>query len=83
MSATIDIEPKLLERLQAKAQERGQDVNDLLRAIIDEIEASPILPQDFSLEEMHSDLEALAEGTEHLPPLPETFSRQDIYFDHD
>ena len=83
MSATIELEPDLIERLMEKAKEQGQSVNDLLRKLIDEMEALPSKADEYSMEEFEADLNALAEGTEHLPPLPENFSREDIYFDRD
>ena len=83
MSASIEIEPELIERLSEKAKEQGQTVNELLRKLLDEIEPLPASSDYSSLEEIEADLDALAEGTEQLPPLPENFSREDIYFDHD
>lgn len=83
MSATIELEPELIERLTEKAKEQGQSVNDLLRKMIDESEALPSQADEYSMEEFEADLNALADGTEHLPTLPEDFSREDIYCDHD
>ena len=81
MTIKIELKPELEARLVAEVQERGVPVEkyaeSLLRnAVAHQSEANGQL----SIEELHTMLDAIAEGSDKLPKLPTTvFTRESFY----
>jgi hypothetical protein len=79
----IELNPEMETRLVAEAQAQGTPLEKVAERLLEEALASRSLPQgNLTMEEFHTMLVALAEGSEELPNLPtESFTRQSFYED--
>ncbi len=84
MPIQLEVRPEITDKLTALARARGVSVDELLRAVLDELEPGRDSTTAPSLEEFERDMDAIAEGLEHLSAEYQgTYSRKDIYMDQD
>ena len=84
MSIQLEVRPEIANKLIALAKAKGLSVDDLLHAVLSDLQ--PLEPQttEPSLDEFERDMDSLAEGLEQLPAgYRGNYSRDDIYADHD
>jgi hypothetical protein len=79
----VKLTPELEARLVAEAEAQGLPLERVAELVLEEALVGRSGPQgNLSVEEFHSMLSALAEGSERLPELStETFSRESFYQD--
>jgi len=83
MTIQVELTPEMETRLVAEARAEGTPLEEVAGRLLEEALASRSLPQGkLTVEEFHTMLAALAEGSEELPNLPtESFTRQSFYED--
>ena len=83
MTIQIELDPEAQARLVAVAQAQGVPLEKVAERLLHEALASRSLPQgNLSVDEFHTMLDALAQGSEKLPNLAtESFTRESFYED--
>ena len=81
MTIQIELNPEIMERLAAEAAARGIAVEDYVERLLREAIATRAEPQgQISVAELHTMLNAIAEGSEKLPKVPTSaFTRESLY----
>ncbi len=83
MEITITLPRKFENVLNRKAAESGQDVQTLVKRIV-EINLLPEITESAENQaDFESDMLSLADDTAKIPFYNGTYSREEIYFDHD
>jgi len=79
----VDLNPEMEARLIAEARSQGVPLEKLAERLLKEALAASALPHGvLTVDQFHSMLESLAEGSEELPNLPTaSFSRETFYED--
>lgn len=83
MTIQVELNPEAQARLAAVAQAEGVPLEKVAERLLHEALASRSAPQgNLSVEEFHSMLDAMAQGSEKLPDLAtESFTRESFYQD--
>ncbi|MGA9641165.1 MAG: hypothetical protein WBQ72_07200 [Terriglobales bacterium] len=83
MTIHVELDPEAEARLVAVAQAQGVPLEKVAERLLHEALASRSAPRgNLSVDEFHTMLDALAEGSEKLPDLPtEAFTRESFYKD--
>jgi hypothetical protein len=81
MTIQVELRPETEARLAAEARARGVPLEKAAESLLHEALAARAAPQNtLSVEDFHSMLKAMAEGSENLPSLPtERFTRESYY----
>jgi hypothetical protein len=83
MAITLELPPEVEAGLAAQAEARGLELDVYLQSLLKE-HAATKRPDQLSLQEFDTELDALARGSEKLPYLPpEALTRESYYQDHD
>jgi hypothetical protein len=83
MAITLELPPEVEADLAAQAEARGLALDVYLESLLKQ-HAAMKPPDQPSLQEFDSELDALAQGSEKLPYLPpEALTRESYYQDHD
>ena len=83
MTIHVELNAEMEARLVAEARAQGTPLERVAERLLEEALASRSVPEgNLTVEEFHTMLVALAEGSEELPNLPtESFTRQSFYED--
>ena len=81
MTIQVDLSPDTEARLVAEARTQGLPLEKVAERLLNEaLSGSTLFRGRMSIEEFHSMLDAIAQGSETLPDLPtESFSRESFY----
>jgi hypothetical protein len=83
MTIQVDLNPQTEARLIAEARSQGVPLEKLAERLLNEALTATSRPEGvLTMDEFHTLLEGMAEGSEKLPNLPtESFSRESFYED--
>jgi hypothetical protein len=83
MTIQIELDPEIMERLAAEAEAQGVALKEYAERLLREAIAARSEPQgQLSVEELHTMLNAIAEGSDKLPTVPTSaFTRESFYED--
>ena len=83
MTIQIELNPEIMGRLAAEAEAHGVALEEYAERLLREAIATRAEPRgQISVAELHSMLNAIAEGSEELPKLPTSaFTRESFYED--
>lgn len=83
MTIQVELSPETEARLAAAAQARGVAVEEYAGTLLREVLASPTTGTGkLTVDELHTMLKEIAEGSENLPQLPTSaFTRESFYED--
>ena len=83
MTIQIELNPEIMERLAAEAEAHGIALEEYAERLLREAVTTRPEPQgQISVAELHSMLNAIAEGSEKLPKVPTSaFTRESFYED--
>jgi hypothetical protein len=81
MRIQLQLSSELIERLSAEAKTRGIGLENYAETLLREAIATHAAPErQLSVEELHSMLSAIAEGSERLPKIrTSAFTRESFY----
>jgi hypothetical protein len=84
MTITLELVPNVEASLAAQAQALGLQLSAYVQILLEQHAAAKTPGEAMNLEQIETELDALAEGSERLPYLPpEALTREGIYRDHD